>query len=94
MEENGSDAPDMAVYNYTYFDRHIATGGHAKNEAFLARYTAAKVNRSRGARVRYETEQLEFRQVDQEAFNRGLLRNGPRAVTEFNDAMKLMGQQD
>lgn len=69
----------------------------ANVEAFLARYLAARAaraDRSRGVPSRYETEQLEFRQVDQEGFNRRLLRNGPRAVTEFSEAMKLWGRPD
>jgi hypothetical protein len=66
----------------------------ANVEAFLARYLAARADRSRGAPTLYQTEQLEFRQVDREGFNRRLLRNGPRAVTEFSKAMKLWGQRD
>jgi hypothetical protein len=64
----------------------------ANVEAFLARYLAARADRSRGAPTLYETEQLEFRQVDPEGFNRRLLRNGPRAVAEFSKAMKLWGR--
>jgi hypothetical protein len=64
----------------------------ANVEAFLVRYLAGKADRSRGVAVLYETEQLEFRQVDREEFNRGLLRNGPRAVTEFKRGMELMEQ--
>lgn len=63
----------------------------ANVEAFLARYLTARADRSRGAPTLYETEQLEFRQVDREGFNQRLLRNGPRAVTEFSNAMKLWG---
>jgi len=66
----------------------------ANVEAFITRYVAARADRSRGAPALYETEQLEFRPVDRTRFNQGLLRNGPRAVTEFSHAMKLWGRQD
>jgi hypothetical protein len=66
----------------------------ANVEAFLARYIAARADRSRGEPTLYETEQLEFRQVDRAGFNQRLLRNGPRAVTEFSRAMRLWDRQD
>lgn len=66
----------------------------ANVEAFVIRYLAARADRSRGAPSFYETQQLEIRPVDREAFNQGLLRNGPRAVTEFSNAMKLWGRTD
>lgn len=62
----------------------------ANVEDFLVRFLAGRANRSRGARAVYETEQLEFRNVDREEFNKRLSRNGPRAVTEFANAMKFM----
>lgn len=61
-------------------------------EAFLTRYLAARADRSRGPSVRYETEQLEFRQGNREEFYRRLRRNGPRAVTEFDNAAKFWAQ--
>lgn len=66
----------------------------ANVEAFLLRYLAARADRAQGVPTLYETEQLEFRQVDRTGFNRRLMRNGPRAVTEFSNAMKLWGQAD
>jgi hypothetical protein len=33
MEENVTDATDLVAYNYTYFDQHVAAGGHEKDEA-------------------------------------------------------------
>lgn len=64
----------------------------ANVEAFLTRYLAAKNDRSHGPISRYETEQLEFRQADRDKFFQRLLRNGPRAVTEFREAMKLLDE--
>lgn len=61
-------------------------------EDFLARFLGGRADRSRGASARYETEQLEFRQVDREQFSQRLARNGPRAVTEYGNAMKLWRQ--
>jgi hypothetical protein len=59
-------------------------------EAFLTRFLAAGAQRPRGAAMAvYETEQLEFRQVDREKFNKRLLRNGPRAASEFSQAQQL-----
>jgi hypothetical protein len=62
----------------------------ANVEAFLARHLAAAAERPRGAVLAvYETEQLEFRQVDRERFTKRLLRNGPRAAEEFSEAQRL-----
>jgi hypothetical protein len=61
----------------------------ANVEDFLVRFLAGPASRSRGVRALYETEQLEFRTVDREEFNKRLALNGPRAVTEFDRAMKL-----
>jgi hypothetical protein len=65
----------------------------ANVEAFVVRYLAAKADRRHGATARYETEQLEFRQVDREGFRRRLLRNGPRAAEEFRQAEQLWAQR-
>ena len=66
----------------------------ANMEAFLTRFLAAGAQRPRGAAMAvYETEQLEFRQVDREEFNKRLLRNGPRAVEEFGRAQRLWEQR-
>ena len=64
----------------------------ANVEAFLVRFLAGRADRSRGHPALYETEQLEFRHVDRDAFMTRLLRNGPRAVTEFREAQRLWGE--
>lgn len=61
-------------------------------EAFLTRFLAARADRSRGAQALYETEQMEFRQVDRDAFMERLLRNGQRAVAEYREAERLWAQ--
>lgn len=66
----------------------------ANVEAFLARFLAASTGRQRGAApAPYETEQLEFRQVDREKFTKRLLRNGPRAAEEFSRAQRLWARR-
>jgi hypothetical protein len=66
----------------------------ANVEAFLTRFLAAGAERPRGrAPAVYETEQLEYRQVDREAFMKRLLRNGPRAAEEFATAQRLWAQR-
>jgi hypothetical protein len=66
----------------------------ANVEAFLDRYLAAKTDRQHGTMARYETEQVEFRQVDRDAFRSRLLRNGPRAAEEFRKAETIWMQRD
>lgn len=57
----------------------------ANVEAFLARMLAARSGRPAGTTaVTYQTEQIEYRHTDREAFHRHLLRNGPRAAAEFS----------
>ena len=65
----------------------------ANVEAFVVRYLAAKADRQHGAKARYHSEQVEFRQVDREGFRRRLLRNGPRAAEEFRQAEQLWAQR-
>lgn len=66
----------------------------ANVEAFLTRFLAAGADRPRGAAMAvYETEQLEFRQVDREKFTKRLLRNGPRAASEFSKAQQLWARR-
>lgn len=45
----------------------------------------ASLRRLGGRLAPFWTERLGFRSVDQGAFNRGLERNGPKAVTEFEE---------
>jgi hypothetical protein len=66
----------------------------ANVEAFLSRFLAARQQRPPGgAQAMYETEQIEFRLTDRERFRKHLLRNGPRAVQEFANAVKLWEQR-
>ena len=41
----------------------------------------------------FHTEQIELRAVDRPAFQRGLERNGPRAVTEFARAEQIWAER-
>lgn len=62
----------------------------ANVKAFLDRFLAARGQRPPGtAHAMYETEQIEYRVTDRQRFQQHLLRNGPRAVQEFANAMKL-----
>jgi hypothetical protein len=59
----------------------------ANVEAFLTRYEAGRDRRpATGTVGPYLTEQMEFRDVDREAFYERLRRNGPRAYDEFKRA--------
>lgn len=62
-------------------------------EAFLDRYLTARGQRSGGGRAMYETEQLEFRRVDEERFQRRLARNGSRAVQEWEAAQRIWARR-
>lgn len=62
----------------------------ANVEGFLERFLAARASQQDGRRqARYETEQVEFRDIDDEAFQQRLRRNGPRAVAEIDRARQL-----
>ena len=64
-------------------------------EAFLDRYEAGRRRRpASGAVAPYVTEQIEYRDVDREAFYRRLRRNGPRAYTEFKAAEEIWAQRE
>ena len=66
----------------------------ANVEAFLDRFLDARARRPPGtAAVMYETQQAEFRYPDRKQFTEQLLRNGPRAVAEFDKAQKLWAQR-
>jgi hypothetical protein len=62
----------------------------ANVESFLERYEQARRPQP-GGRVlgTYETEQVEFRHLDHDAFRAHLARNGPRAVAEFRRAEEI-----
>lgn len=62
----------------------------ANVEAFLTRYEAGRDRRPAAGTVGpYLTEQVEFRDVDREAFYKRLQRNGPRAYDEFKRAEEI-----
>ena len=66
----------------------------ANVEAFLARFLAARGEHPPGTTpVMYETQQAEFRYPDRKRFAQHLLRNGPRAVAEFEKARQLWAQR-
>lgn len=59
----------------------------ANVEAFLDRYEVGRRRKpTAGASGPYWTEQIEFRDIDRQAFYRRLRRNGPRAYEEFRRA--------
>jgi len=62
----------------------------ANVEAFLGRFLAGRAEHPPGTSpVMYETQQAEFRYTDRKRFMQHLLRNGPRAVAEFEKAQQL-----
>jgi len=62
----------------------------ANVEAFLERFLAARGEHPPGTTpVMYESQQAEFRYPDRKRFMQRLLRNGPRAVAEFEKAQEL-----
>jgi hypothetical protein len=66
----------------------------ANVEAFLGRFLAGQAEHPAGTSpVMYETQQAEFRYPDRERFMRHLLRNGPRAVAEFEKAQQLWAER-
>jgi hypothetical protein len=66
----------------------------ANVEAFLGRFVAGRDGLPPGiAAVMYETQQAEFRYTDRERFMQHLLRNGPRAVAEFEKAQQLWAER-
>ena len=66
----------------------------ANVEAFLVRFLAGQAGPPPGTSpVMYETQQAEFRYTDRKRFMQDLLRNGPRAVAEFEKAQQLWAQR-
>jgi hypothetical protein len=62
----------------------------ANVEAFLERYEQARRRKPPSGMVApYVSEQVEFRDVDREAFYARLRRNGPRAYEEFKRAEEI-----
>ena len=67
----------------------------ANVEEFLDRYEAGRRRRPPGGAVSpYVSEQIEFRDVDREAFYDRLRRNGPRSYEEFKHAERLWSERD
>lgn len=67
----------------------------ASVEAFLERYEEGRARKPpSGAVAPYVSEQIEFRDVDREAFYASLRRNGSRAYAEFRRAEGLWRQRD
>jgi hypothetical protein len=67
----------------------------ANVEAFLERYEAGRSRRPpSGAVAPYLSEQIEYRDVDREAFYDRLRRNGPRSYDEFKHAEPLWAERD
>lgn len=59
-------------------------------ESFLVRYEQQRRYRpAHGGRAPYVSEQLEYRDQDQEAFDQQLRRNGPRSEDEFRRAEEI-----
>ena len=66
----------------------------ANEEAFLDRFLAGRAEHPPGTLpVMYETQQAEFRYPDRKRFMQHLLRNGPRAVAEFEKAQQLWAER-
>ena len=62
----------------------------ANVEAFVDRYRTARTRKPpSGSIAPYTSEQIEFRDVDREAFYERLRRNGPRAYEEFKQAERI-----
>jgi hypothetical protein len=62
----------------------------ANVEAFLERFLAARGEHPPGTMpVMYQSQQIEFRYPDRKRFMHRLLRNGQRAVAEFEKAQEL-----
>jgi hypothetical protein len=62
----------------------------ANIEAFIERYARGRRRKpATGTIAPYATEQLEFRDVDRDAFYRRLHRNGQRAYDEFKRAEQI-----
>ena len=62
----------------------------ANVDAFIKRYQTGENRRPDAGTVGpYLTEQVEFRDIDREAFYQRLHRNGPRAYEEFRQAEEI-----
>jgi hypothetical protein len=66
----------------------------ANVEAFLGRLLAGRAEHPPGTSpMMYETQQAEFRYPDRKRFMQQLLRNGPRAVAEFEKAQQVWARR-
>lgn len=76
-----------AVYKANWTDA-------ANVEAFVERFGSSRGPQHGGSgQAMYETEQAEFRTVDQDSFQQHLKRNGPRAVAEFDRARQIWSRR-
>jgi len=67
----------------------------ANVDAFLRRYEAGRQRRLlSGSVAPYLTEQIEFRDVDRDAFYAHLQRMGPRSYAEFKEAERIWSERD
>jgi len=92
-----ADRDSTAAYNYPWFDEYVAAGGDGADEdAFRASpgagqrapdFTLPRLGDGAGVR------QAEFRYTDRKRFMQHLLRNGPRAVAEFQKAQHLWAER-
>ena len=66
----------------------------ANVESFLERHEAGRRRRPAGGSVApYLSEQIEYRDVDREAFYDRLRRNGPRSYEEFKHAERIWSER-
>jgi hypothetical protein len=67
----------------------------ANVEAFVERHEAGRNRRPPSGTVSaYLSEQIEYRDVDREAFYERLQRNGPRSHSEFKRAERIWAERD
>lgn len=62
------------------------TDVHSVEKAIADLLEVNKRRRNRELLTPFEVEKLDFREADREGFYKGLERNGPRAVKEFDEA--------
>ncbi len=66
----------------------------ANIDAFLDRFAAGRSRKPPGGAVApYRTEQTEYRDIDRDAFDAALERNGPRALAEFRRAEEIWAER-
>ena len=76
-----------------FVERFLGTGEGTGTGTGEGVGTGTGNDRPYGTSGVYKTEQLELRQLDRNSFMNRLLRNGPRAATEFREAQRLWSQR-